>query len=175
MGTRHPAAFCSTSWGHRGPITPPISSPAQSHHPRLPFSRAGVPQPTDTASTPQYPRGTIASGLPDPETLLTPSNQEQLPDDDGICKSLISMSWAAAAAPGRPPQEAAEGGPRGTPGVVGRTVRVKSSWPLKRHTTTSVFPLSQGPEDQEAATPEIRPCSLESAALAATVQQRTQV
>ncbi|KAJ1177150.1 hypothetical protein NDU88_002412 [Pleurodeles waltl] len=48
---------------------------------------------TDTASTLQYPRGTFASGLPDPEALPTSSNQEQLLGDSGIRESLISASW----------------------------------------------------------------------------------
>ncbi|KAJ1180409.1 hypothetical protein NDU88_005630 [Pleurodeles waltl] len=67
----------------------------------LPAHPAQIPQaqlyhchgPTDTASTRQYPRGTFASSLPDPEALPTSSNQEQLPGDGGIRKSLISTSW----------------------------------------------------------------------------------
>ncbi|KAJ1172130.1 hypothetical protein NDU88_003980 [Pleurodeles waltl] len=123
------------------------------------------------ASTPQCPRCTIASGLLDPEALPTPSNQEQLPGNEGIRKSLLSVSSAAVAAPGRPPKEAAGGGPRGTPGEVGRTIQINTStadyWSRKRHTTTAVFSSSQGPEDQEAATPEIRQRSGENLALAA--------
>ncbi|KAJ1193718.1 hypothetical protein NDU88_003014 [Pleurodeles waltl] len=33
------------------------------------------------ASIPQYPRGTLASGLPDPDAFLTPSNPQQHPGE----------------------------------------------------------------------------------------------
>ncbi|KAJ1170324.1 hypothetical protein NDU88_002202 [Pleurodeles waltl] len=82
--------------------------------------------PTDTVRTPQYPRGTIASGLPDPDALLTPSNPRQHPGDDGIRKSLLNVTWRAAAAPAGTPKEAVGGGTRRTPGEVGRTVRVNT-------------------------------------------------
>ncbi|KAJ1203571.1 hypothetical protein NDU88_007356 [Pleurodeles waltl] len=44
------------------------------------------------ASGPQYPRGTCGSGLPVPEVLLPSSNEERLPGEGGIWKSLIRAS-----------------------------------------------------------------------------------
>ncbi|KAJ1123186.1 hypothetical protein NDU88_001659 [Pleurodeles waltl] len=110
--------------------------------------------PTDTASTQQYHRGTIASGLPKPA--------------------------AAAAAPARTPRKAAQEEERDVhPGEVRCTVRVSTfkadSWPHKWNTMTAVSSPIQRPEDQEATTPENRPCSGESVALAGTVLQRTRV
>ncbi|KAJ1126852.1 hypothetical protein NDU88_005258 [Pleurodeles waltl] len=44
------------------------------------------------ASALQYPRGTCGSGLPDPEVLPPSSNEERLPGEGGIRKSLIRAS-----------------------------------------------------------------------------------
>ncbi|KAJ1210148.1 hypothetical protein NDU88_005516 [Pleurodeles waltl] len=161
------------------------------------MSRADRP-----SSIPQYPRGTIASGLPDPVALLTPSNSQQHPGDKGICNSLLDMTreMAGAAAGGTPQAAAAAGGtpqaaaggtlqvaapggapraaaPGGTPGEFGQTILVHpcttDAGPSKRHPTTAVFSPLQSPEDQEPAKPEIRPRSGESVALAGTVLERT--
>ncbi|KAJ1202142.1 hypothetical protein NDU88_005943 [Pleurodeles waltl] len=45
-----------------------------------------------TRSIPQYHWGTIASDLPYPDAVLSGSNQQRRPGDEGICKSLLDVA-----------------------------------------------------------------------------------
>ncbi|KAJ1209641.1 hypothetical protein NDU88_005015 [Pleurodeles waltl] len=129
--------------------------------------------PTDTASTPQYPSGTFASGLPDPEALPPSSYQKQPPGDGGIHKSLNSTSWRERRKHQedplrkRPEEDHEEHPERLDEPSESET---QHSRLCKRHTSAAVYSPSLGPEAQEAATPKIRPRSGESVALAGTVQ-----
>ncbi|KAJ1124639.1 hypothetical protein NDU88_003088 [Pleurodeles waltl] len=58
--------------------------------------------------TQQYPGGTFASGLPDTDAMMAPTNQATHPGAGGVCKTLLYGTWSAATAPTRIPQGAAQ-------------------------------------------------------------------
>ncbi|KAJ1106872.1 hypothetical protein NDU88_004270 [Pleurodeles waltl] len=43
----------------------------------------------------QYPWGTIASGFPDLEAVLSGSNQQRRPGEEGVCKTLLDIAQGA--------------------------------------------------------------------------------
>ncbi|KAJ1134742.1 hypothetical protein NDU88_001189 [Pleurodeles waltl] len=48
-----------------------------------------------TESIPQYPWGTIASGFPDPDAVLSGSNEQRRLGDDGVFKTLLDVAQGA--------------------------------------------------------------------------------
>ncbi|KAJ1173301.1 hypothetical protein NDU88_005137 [Pleurodeles waltl] len=47
---------------------------------------------TVTGSILQYPWGTAASGFPDPDAVLSGTNQNRRPGDEGVCNPLLSVA-----------------------------------------------------------------------------------
>ncbi|KAJ1141426.1 hypothetical protein NDU88_007759 [Pleurodeles waltl] len=143
------------------------------------------PASTVTGSASQYPWGSRGSDSSDPEAVLSGTNWDQQPGDEGVCKTLPGVAreetWETGATEPRKEVVTADtiaAGPEATtvenPGAAdrgetlryGRAIRIPTDPAAaeRRPTTAELSPLQQ-PEGQEAENHRTQPRSGESVAI----------